>query len=92
MKKLPVFFLLAVIVILNACQKEKSFESGTTPSEGLLQSDISGDCLPKNVVGTYEQGTALNGTTNYIEVTVDVTTIGSYTIYTDTVNGVFFQV
>ena len=91
MKKLPVFFLLAVIVILNACQKEKSFESGTTPSEGLLQSDISGDCLPKNVVGTYEQGTALNGTTNYIEVTVDVTTTGSYTIYTDTVNGVFFR-
>lgn len=91
MKKLPVFFFLASLVFLNACQKEKSFESGTTPSEGLLQSDVTGDCLPKNVVGTYEQGTALNGTTNYIEVTVDVTTTGSFTVYTDTVNGVYFR-
>ena len=91
MKKLPVLLFIAVAFLLNACQKEVSYETGGTPSDGLLQSDLSGDCLPKNVMGTYEQGTALSGTSNYLEVTVDVTTPGAYTIYTDTVNGVFFR-
>ena len=91
MKKLPVLLFVAVAFLLNACQKEVSYETGGTPSEGLLQSDLSGDCLPKNVVGTYEQGTALSATSNYIEVSVDVTTPGSFTIYSDTVNGVFFR-
>jgi hypothetical protein len=93
MKQLFAFVLVAVsaVVLMNACQKEVSFEGGGTPSEGLLQSDVSGDCLPKTVNGTYEAGTALNGATNNIQVTVEVTTPGSYTIYTDTVNGVFFR-
>ena len=91
MKKLSFLFLFATAFLLNACQKEVSNETGTTPSDGLLQSDVSGDCLPKNVVGTYEQGTVLNGTTNYIEVTVDVITAGAFTIYSDTSNGVFFR-
>ncbi len=90
MKQLAASFLLLAIILIG-CEKEVSFESGSTPSSGILQSDLTGDCLPKNVVGTYEQGTALNGDNEYIEVTVDVTTIGSYTIYTDTVNGVYFR-
>lgn len=90
MKKLLASLLL-IGFIFNACQKEVSFETGGSPSEGLLQSDVTGDCLPKNVVGVYEQGTALNGTNNYIEVTVDVTKTGTYTIYTDTANGVYFR-
>ena len=91
MKKLPVLLCAALVFLLNACQKEVSNETGGTPSEGLLQSELSGDCLPKNVVGVYEQGTALNGTSNYMEVSVDVTTPGSFIIYTDTVNGVYFR-
>lgn len=83
--------LLVLGLVIVACQKENSFESGNSVSEGLLQSDVSGDCLPKNVVGTYVQGTALNGNTEYIEVTVDVTATGSYTVFSDTVNGVYFR-
>lgn len=90
MRKILASLLLLGLVIV-ACQKENSFESGNQLSEGLLQSDVSGDCLPKNVVGTYVQGTALNGNTEYIEVTVDVTTTGTFTIYSDTVNGVYFR-
>lgn len=91
MKKLSVVLLLLGVFLFHACQKEVSFESGSTPSEGSLQFDGLGDCMPKNVVGTYVAGTALSGATDYIEVTVDVTTSGSYTIYTDTVNGVYFR-
>lgn len=76
---------------MNACHKEYSLETGNTPSEGTLQDDGTGDCLPKNVVGAYVVGTTLTGTANYIEVQVNVTTIGTYLIYTDTVNGMHFR-
>lgn len=91
-KRLLFFYLFGSLVLINACQKEYSFEGASTPSEGALQNDGTGDCLPKTVAGAYVVGTALVGTTNYIEVQVDVTKIGSYTIYTDTVNGIYFRV
>ncbi|MBL7742786.1 MAG: hypothetical protein JNN00_04845 [Chitinophagaceae bacterium] len=92
MKKRFLFLLVITgLVLMNACQKEYSFENGTGPSAGTLQDDGAGDCLPKTVAGAYVVGTILNGTTNYIEVQVNVTTAGSYTIYTDTVNGVYFR-
>lgn len=79
------------MLLLNACQKENSFESGGGPADASLQSDVNGDCLPKNVIGVYEAGTPLSGATNYIEVDLDVTATGTYTVYTDTVNGVYFR-
>ena len=92
MKILPL--LLSVLIILlffSACQKEKSFESGSTPSAGSLQSDVGGECLPKTVAGVYEETTPLDPATNYIDVQVNVTQAGSYVIYTDTVNGTYFR-
>lgn len=80
-----------VLFFIVACQKETSFETGGNPADATLQSDISGDCLPKNVAGVYEAGTALNAT-NFIEVDMDVAGTGDYTVYTDTVNGVYFRV
>lgn len=91
MKQRLSLLLLSGILILTACQKEVSFENGGTPSEGSLQSDVSGDCLPKTVSGTYVQGTALVAANNFIEVTVNVTAAGSYKISTDTVNGMSFK-
>ncbi len=91
MKKLLALLLVLGVVLMNACQKENSFESGGDPAQGLLQSDVNGDCFPKTVFGTYIKGTALNSGTNYIAVDVLVTTAGSYTIYSDTVNGVYFR-
>jgi hypothetical protein len=90
-KRYLFFFLISSLVLINACQKEYSFEGGSGPSEGTLQDDGTGDCLPKTVSGTYVAGTVLDGTVSYIEVQANVTTIGSYTITTDTVNGIYFR-
>lgn len=83
--------LICVLLFFAACQKELSFETGATPSAGSLQSDVAGDCLPKTVAGVYEEGKVLDPATNYIDVQVVVTKAGSYTIYTDTLNGTYFR-
>lgn len=90
-KQVLAFLTLACLTMFFVgCAKEKSFETGFGPSVGSLQSETTGDCLPKNVAGIYEATVALT-TTNYIEVDVDITTAGSYTIRTDTVNGFSFK-
>ncbi|HEX7847277.1 MAG TPA: hypothetical protein VF476_15865 [Chitinophagaceae bacterium] len=91
MKRLLASILLTGVVLMNACQKETSFETGGDPSEGTLQKDAAGDCAPITVTGAYIEGTALNGNTNQLNLDVDVTTTGSYTIFTDTLNGVYFR-
>ena len=85
------FLLLLSITFLIACQKELSFEKGiSNPSAGSLQSGTTGDCLGSIVGGIYKTDTVLNDS-NYVDVKVDVTTAGSYTISTDTVNGFYFS-
>lgn len=91
MKKQILYVLAMSLVILTGCQKELSIEQGGEPGAGSLQSDVSGDCLPKSVNGTFEAGTALVAATNNITVTVDVTKTGTYIITTDTVNGYYFR-
>lgn len=91
MKKLRFLFWLSTIsLFLASCGKEYSFEFGASPSVGSLQEETSGDCLPKTINGTYEEGVALDAS-HSIEVTIDVIQPGSYLIYTDTVHGVFFR-
>lgn len=80
----PAFFLLLIV----SCQKEVSFEQGKS-SRGSLQNS-SGDCLPKTIAGIYTSSKALLDS-NYIEVTVDVTQTGRYSIFTDTLNGYSFK-
>lgn len=91
MKKNILYLLLMGIIIAIGCQKETSFELPNTPAEGSLQDDASGDCLPKTVNGTYAVGQALVPTVHSITVTVNVTKTGTYTVYTDTVNGYYFR-
>jgi len=91
MRKHIIYFLAIMAIVAVGCQKETSFETGSAPSHGSLQSELTGDCLPKSVNGTYEVGKALVPATNTITVTVNVDTIGDYVIYTDTVNGYFFR-
>jgi hypothetical protein len=83
------FFLLTALII--SCQKERSFENGKgSPSDGSLQSGVTGDCLGSVVSGTYKKDTVLNST-NYVDVKVDVNIGGSYVISSDTINGFFFR-
>lgn len=86
------FYLLALCVMIGfGCQKELSFEGSNEPAEGSLQDDVTGDCLPKTVNGTYSAAVALVPATNTITVAVDVTKTGPYVVTTDTVNGYYFR-
>lgn len=91
MKNNILYLLLMGFIIVIGCQKEESFELPNTPAEGSLQDDASGDCLPKTINGTYGVGVALVPTANSITVSVNITKTGTYTIYTDTVNGYYFR-
>ncbi len=91
MKKHVIYLLAMVMVLAYGCKKEESFELGNTPSEGSLQSDVTGDCLPKTVNGVYVATTPLIPATNTITIQVNVTRTGTYLITTDTVNGYFFR-
>lgn len=91
MKKHVFYWLALAFVVVMGCQKETSFELGNTPAQGSLQSEITGDCLPKSVNGVYVAGTPLVTATNTITVSVNVTRTGIYTITTDTVNGYYFK-
>jgi hypothetical protein len=88
--KLLLWFFVSTAFAI-ACQKERSYENGKgTPSDGSLQSGVTGDCLGSVLAGTYKRDTVLNST-NYVDVKVDVNTSGSYVIGTDTINGFFFR-
>ncbi len=83
--------LILTSVIFIACQKETSFEQGnSTASVGSLSVDASGNCLGAVVSGTYMKDTAIKAS-NYVDVSVKVDTVGTYTITSDTVNGYYFK-
>ncbi len=88
-KFLAWFLTLAIFVF--ACQKEVSRETGNTAtaSDGSLQG-AGGACLGNVVAGTYKKDTALT-TSNYVDVQINVNTPGTYLVYTDTVNGMYFR-
>ena len=82
------FFLAAMAM---GCQKELSNENGNgTPSDGSLQSGITGDCLGSVVNGTYKKDSALSSSNN-VDINVDVNTAGSYVVSSDTINGMWFR-
>ncbi|MDQ6755679.1 MAG: hypothetical protein M3004_01975 [Bacteroidota bacterium] len=62
---------------------------GTGVAVGTLGAS-AGTCTPVSPSGTYTQGVALTSS-NTVQVTVTVTTPGTYTISTNTVNGVSFS-
>jgi len=83
--------LILTTVFFMACQKEVSFEQGNSKaSVGSLSLDANGNCLGAVVSGTYFKDTAIK-TSNYVDVSVQVDTIGTYTISSDTVNGYYFK-
>lgn len=84
-------FLIFTLIIFMACQKETSFEQGSsTASIGSLSVDATGNCLGAVISGTYMKDTAIKSS-NYVDVSVKVDTIGTYVISSDTVNGYYFR-
>lgn len=82
--------LAGMFVFLMACQKEYSVEVTKIGAEGSLQ-DSTGNCLQDSVVGTYYGGVTPGRDTAYLQVKVNVTKTGSYTIYSDKQNGMSFS-
>ena len=82
--------VITLSIFIISCQKELDWGIGNKVSVGSLLDDASGNCLGSTPSGTYKKDTVLTAN-NFISVTVDVDTIGTYTIYTDTVNGYFFR-
>lgn len=82
------FLFSTAILFLNlcSCTKEYSFEK----AGGELQ-DSLGKCSPIIVSGTYHKGRSLTADSFYINVHVDVTKTGAYSISTNLVNGFQFS-
>lgn len=94
MKKLlpviPIAFLISFFVF-PACQKELSVENDSTfLATGSLR-DSFGICLPDTVIGTFYNGITPGSDTAYVQIQVNVTTAGTYTITTDQQNGFLFS-
>lgn len=85
--------LIALILLsfLTQCEKEYSYESNLTSAKakGTLK-DSSGNCQSIIINGAYQVGSALNDS-NCIKIVATITSIGTYTITTDTVNGYWFS-
>ena len=83
------FLLCCLVFLISSCQKELSYEAGL--GRGTLKKDATGECLPFVVNGNYQQDTVLKAISNYVDIQVNTSEIGSYFIKTDTVNGYSFS-
>jgi hypothetical protein len=83
------FLLFGFAFLIASCQKELSYEAGL--GKGTLKKDVTGECLPVNVIGSYQKDTLLKLTGNYVDIQIDVSEVGSYSIKTDTINGYSFS-
>jgi len=90
MKSVDFISVLAImfVIFLISCQHELRFT--THSSAGYLGKDLGGNCLPAMPVGTFAEGMNLDQT-NYLEVELEVTQPGNYTVTTNTVNGYSFK-
>lgn len=82
--------ILLIVTLFSACQHELSFGPNETRSSGTLKQAVSGNCLPMMIGGTYVAGNA-TGDTNFIDVQVRVTRPGTFSIQSDTINGLNFS-
>ncbi len=92
MNRYLLFFLLLLFsgVTFISCSKERSFETGSNlKAKGSLKND-QGNCYPPSVHGSYVAGVAVT-TASKVDISVNVTVPGSYSITTDTINGFMFK-
>lgn len=83
---IPVF---AALFFLPACNKDLTLNPDGI-SVGTLKNTGTGACLPITVNGIFKVDTILNND-NYVDVQVNVTVAGSFSIKSDTINGFSFS-
>lgn len=89
MKIFKLIILTSVVLGFMSCQKELKFDSDGS-SVGVFKKGAGGDCLPATVTGVFKADSTLN-TTQYVDVQVEVSTPGTFSIKSDTVNGFSFS-
>jgi hypothetical protein len=87
MKHLTALALIVSVFFLG-CSKSSTTTPGPTSAAFTLGS--GGSCTGAVLSGTYKADTALTSA-NTVSITVTVTTVGPYSISTDTVNGISFS-
>jgi hypothetical protein len=83
-------FLVCCISVLFSCQKEVSQEINSALTAAGSLWDTTGACLPDSVHGTFYGGYTPHSDTAYVEVQVNVTQTGSYSISSDQQDGFVF--
>ena len=89
------FIFLLAGFLFTSCEKELSVENGgiqTGVIGGTAVYTLAGSpgtCTAATISGIYKVGTALD-VSNSITISVNVTTIGTYTVSTNTLNGISF--
>lgn len=86
--KFLLFSFLSVL-FFSACQKQLYFDLNEQ-SIGTLKVQSNLDCLGDSVSGSFKKDIPLTEL-NYIDVQTNITKVGRYLIYSDTVNGCFFR-
>ena len=88
-----IFLYIVLLVMLVSCEKEYSIENPggiVNTATGTLQ-DSAGNCQAIEMQGIYKENVALTSE-NFIKANINFTAIGNFRIYTDTVNGYYFNV
>ncbi len=89
------FIFLLSGFLFAACEKELSEENGGTQTGGIGGTAVftlagsPGNCTAALISGIYKVGTALD-VSNTITISVNITNIGTYTISTNSLNGISF--
>ena len=79
---------VCMLLFFFSCQ-DKYLIGNIPVASGSLKSDSTGNCLSKTISGIFTTGKITNDS-NFIQVSVNVKTTGTYTIKTGTVNGFSF--
>ena len=79
--------LMLIAFLLMNCKKEYSYEGGTAEFSLL---DVNGSCVNPEVSGDYIFG-ASTGPSNTVQLQVDVTTAGRFSLKTNTRSGFLFS-
>jgi hypothetical protein len=86
------FLLLFSVLLFITCKKEYSFEAGPPPP-GIAIFTLAGapvNCENAVINGSYITGVPLSSS-NMADIHVNVTAIGTYTLNTDTIDGIWFS-
>ncbi len=79
---------IAVIFLLCACEKKYNPDFAQSSQKNTSVGSLNGE--PNSAIAEYPSGIALNNT-HTINLPVDVSKKGTYTITTDTVNNIYFS-